>query len=171
MADYVVHRDANNKGTSFPPSNHPPTHRNPIPHNPPTHPPTHPTDKYFQEQRPAPGVLILMLDRPRKKNAITGAMYLDLAEAMNKAAGDETVTCLVRKVGGWVGGWVGFSRRGWVRWVGGWGWVVKKKDGFHPLLKHVLCVLRLSIQSTHPSMYSGLDGPRGLFFLGGRLDG
>ena len=76
----------------------PPPHPQSSTHDPlpfsPTNPPTN-TDKYFHEERPAPGILILLLDRPRKKNAITGAMYLDLAEAMDRAAVDETVTCLV----------------------------------------------------------------------------
>lgn len=74
--------------TILPPSRRPPTH-SPTPFLPPN------TGKYFHEERPAPGILILLLDRPRKKNAITGAMYLDLAEAMDRAAADETVTCLV----------------------------------------------------------------------------
>uniref|UniRef100_I2CR30 Enyol-CoA hydratase n=1 Tax=Nannochloropsis gaditana (strain CCMP526) TaxID=1093141 RepID=I2CR30_NANGC len=65
MADFVIHRNDDNQ------------------------------EKYFQEERPSPGILVLLLDRPRKKNAITGAMYLDLADAMDRAAMDESVTCLV----------------------------------------------------------------------------
>lgn len=37
------------------------------------------TEKFITESRPAPGVLILTLDRIRKKNAITGAMYIDVS--------------------------------------------------------------------------------------------
>ncbi|MES0880021.1 crotonase/enoyl-CoA hydratase family protein [Roseibium sp. SCP14] len=39
------------------------------------------------------GVQILRLDRPEKKNALTGAMYTDLAEALEAGNGDDAVRC------------------------------------------------------------------------------
>lgn len=45
----------------------------------------HNADTCFRESRPSEGILVLTLDRPRKKNAITGAMYLDVRSAMGCA--------------------------------------------------------------------------------------
>ena len=39
------------------------------------------------------GVQILRLDRPEKKNALTGAMYSDLAEALETGNEDEAIRC------------------------------------------------------------------------------
>ncbi|MES0809482.1 crotonase/enoyl-CoA hydratase family protein [Roseibium sp. SCPC15] len=39
------------------------------------------------------GVQTLRLDRPEKKNALTGAMYTDLAEALERGNGDDAVRC------------------------------------------------------------------------------
>ncbi|MCV0427783.1 MAG: crotonase/enoyl-CoA hydratase family protein [Roseibium sp.] len=39
------------------------------------------------------GVQILRLDRPEKKNALTGAMYSDLAEALELGNDDDTIRC------------------------------------------------------------------------------
>ncbi|GAB4520908.1 MAG: crotonase/enoyl-CoA hydratase family protein [Roseibium sp.] len=39
------------------------------------------------------GVRILRLDRPEKKNALTGRMYTDLAEALESGNGDDGVRC------------------------------------------------------------------------------
>jgi enoyl-CoA hydratase/carnithine racemase len=41
------------------------------------------------------GVLRLTLDRPEKKNALTRAMYSDLSEALDVAAADEAIRCVV----------------------------------------------------------------------------
>jgi hypothetical protein len=40
------------------------------------------TENYIVEERPFPGVLVLVLNRPRKKNAISGAMYLHVSGAV-----------------------------------------------------------------------------------------
>lgn len=39
------------------------------------------------------GVQSLRLDRPEKKNALTGAMYTELAEALESGNGDESIRC------------------------------------------------------------------------------
>ena len=43
----------------------------------------------------AGGVLTLTLNRPEKKNALTQAMYQTLADAIDGAAGDRTVRCIL----------------------------------------------------------------------------
>jgi enoyl-CoA hydratase/carnithine racemase len=46
------------------------------------------------------GVLTLTLNRPEKKNALTGAMYQSLGDAIDRAAGDHEVRCIVLQAEG-----------------------------------------------------------------------
>jgi len=48
----------------------------------------------------AGGVLTLTLNRPEKKNALTQAMYQTLADAIDGAAGDKDVRCILIQAGG-----------------------------------------------------------------------
>ncbi len=46
------------------------------------------------------GILRLTLNRPEKKNALTRAMYTDLAEALTDAQGDDAVRCVILAANG-----------------------------------------------------------------------
>ncbi|MGB6008186.1 enoyl-CoA hydratase/isomerase family protein [Castellaniella sp.] len=52
-------------------------------------------DTLLLQQRPAPGVLLLILNRPDKRNALNQALVRALDEALATAAADEDVACVV----------------------------------------------------------------------------
>jgi enoyl-CoA hydratase len=52
-------------------------------------------DPLLLQQRPAPGVLLLTLNRPDKRNALNRALVYALDEALVAAAADEDVGCVV----------------------------------------------------------------------------
>lgn len=45
--------------------------------------------------RPRPGVLLVTLDRPEKRNALSTALVVELAETLARATADDDVRCLV----------------------------------------------------------------------------
>ena len=49
----------------------------------------------IRQSTPHDGVLLLTLNRPEKRNALSLALLMDLAAALDRAAGDEAVRCAV----------------------------------------------------------------------------
>lgn len=55
----------------------------------------HLTDSLIIVERPEPAILLLRLNRPRQRNALSAALLCQLADALRAARSDEAVRCVV----------------------------------------------------------------------------